>query len=104
MLLLIVGVPVAHYSQASVESAELPGVTPGVMYRSGQMTPAGLTRTLDEYRIRTVISFRDARDSNAPPPDEFETDLCQTARRGLSPARATTLVHAGRHGARRWQM
>ena len=80
LLALIAGLPAAHYSLTSVETRNFRVVTPGVLYRSGQMTPAGLSRILDEYRIRTLISFRDSRDSTAPPPDEFETDLCQSKR------------------------
>jgi tyrosine-protein phosphatase SIW14 len=51
-------------------------VEPGLLYRSGQMTSAGFVRTLEENRIRTVISFRDAKPGQAVSPDEFEVELC----------------------------
>lgn len=78
VLTLIVALPVAYFSTVSTDMRNFRTVTPGVLYRSGQMTERGLTRALDEYRIRTVISFRDARDSDQPPPDEFEEELCKS--------------------------
>ncbi len=52
-------------------------VEEGVLYRSGQMTLAGLERTLHDYNIRTVITLRDARNEGDQPPDVEEEKYCQ---------------------------
>jgi protein tyrosine/serine phosphatase len=70
ILLVVVGAPLAHRKYANVQTRNLRAVTPGIIYRSGQMSEDGLERTLDEYGIRTVISFRDTRD--------FEEPLCES--------------------------
>jgi tyrosine-protein phosphatase SIW14 len=51
-------------------------VRPGVLYRSGQLTPAAFDRVLTEHGIRTVVTLRPVRDaeSNA---DTWEEDACR---------------------------
>jgi protein tyrosine/serine phosphatase len=48
-------------------------VRAGVLYRSGQMTLAGLKRAIHDYRIRTVISLREASSTQ----DLAEEAYCQ---------------------------
>jgi tyrosine-protein phosphatase SIW14 len=53
-------------------------VRAGVLYRSGQLTPAGFERALSEYRIKTAISLRPVRDpSTNATADTWEEDVCQ---------------------------
>ncbi len=52
-------------------------VEEGVLYRSGQLTPAGLDRVLSEHLCRTVVSLRPPRDaeSNAA---GWEEEVCRS--------------------------
>jgi tyrosine-protein phosphatase SIW14 len=50
-------------------------VRPGILYRSGQPTPAGLEKVVAEYGIRTVVSLRPVRDTDGSP-DTWEEELC----------------------------
>jgi tyrosine-protein phosphatase SIW14 len=51
-------------------------VEPGVLYRSGQLTPTGLKYALRRHRIRTVVTLRTVRDPDRPYLDEWEADMC----------------------------
>lgn len=50
-------------------------VQPGVLYRSGQPTPAGLEKVVAEHGTRTVVSLRPVRDADGSP-DTWEEELC----------------------------
>ena len=53
-------------------------VEDGVLYRSGQLTPAGLERVIHDYGIKTVVTFRDADPEKSPePPDKWEEGLAR---------------------------
>ena len=66
---LLVGGPVGYawYRQAQIRNLYV--VTEGVLYRSGQLSLSGLKRVLQDYRIKTVITLRDAADPGEGPPD-----------------------------------
>jgi tyrosine-protein phosphatase SIW14 len=53
-------------------------VQDGVLYRSGQLTPAGFECVLTKYRIKTAITLRPVRDphENAAA-DTWEEDVCR---------------------------
>ena len=52
-------------------------VDEGVLYRSGQPSPAGLGRLIHDYDIRTVVSFRDVEEGKtAVPPEQWEEAFC----------------------------
>ena len=52
-------------------------VQEGVLYRSGQPSPAGLDRLVHDYGIRTVICFRDVESGKTDvPPDQWEEGFC----------------------------
>ncbi len=80
MALLTVGVIVggpagyAAYRNANFRSFRV--VTPGVLYRSGQLSQAGLERVLHDYGIRTVITLRDPAVSGKEP-DWGEEEFCR---------------------------
>ena len=63
-------------------------VEPGVLYRSGQLTPVGLKYALRRHRIKTVVTLRTVRDPDRPYLDAWEADVC--AARGASPRRWRT--------------
>jgi protein tyrosine/serine phosphatase len=53
-------------------------VEDGVLYRSAQLSPAGLERVVHDYGIRTIVSFRDAEEGKSvEPPDKWEETLAQ---------------------------
>jgi protein tyrosine/serine phosphatase len=74
---LIVGGPVVYatYRQSMMRNFRL--VREGVLYRSGQMSLAGLKLAVHDYGIKTVITLRDAAYPGDPPPDLAEEKYCQ---------------------------
>ncbi|NBR05801.1 MAG: hypothetical protein EBT92_08515 [Planctomycetes bacterium] len=56
---------VSKYQQKQYRNFRV--VKPGVLYRSGQMTPVGLKKIVDEYHIKAIVSLRDSYSSEAPP-------------------------------------
>jgi protein tyrosine/serine phosphatase len=80
VLALIAGpIVYAHHHQAQMRNFRV--VREGVLYRSGQMSLAGLQRVLHDYGIRTVITLRDAKAPGHRPPDWAEEEYCK--RQGL---------------------
>ena len=67
---------------------ELPRGRGGVLYRSGQLSPAGLERVVHERGIKTVVTLR-AR-ARRRIPDAWEEDFC--AARGLKHVRIVPRV------------
>jgi tyrosine-protein phosphatase SIW14 len=59
------------------EMRNLRTVQPGVLYRSGQLSPEGLERVVHDHVIRTVITLRDAEIPGDPPPDLKEEEFCK---------------------------
>lgn len=56
--LLAVG-PYVYYRAAYAHSKRIHEVTPGVLYRSGQLTQAGMADVIRQYQIKTVINAQD---------------------------------------------
>ena len=78
LVALILGGPLAYSGFRQKHYRNFRIVQEGVLYRSGQMTLSGLQRILEEYGIRTVITFRDAEDPTKElPPDHQEELFCQ---------------------------
>jgi tyrosine-protein phosphatase SIW14 len=75
---LVVAVPLLYSSHRQTTLRNFRVVEDGVLYRSGQLSPAAFQRVLDEYGIRTVITLRTARDKSMPYPDEWEAGICQS--------------------------
>src|SRR5207302_7617818 len=59
ILVVVVVVPVVHYRAAYAHSKRLRVVTPGRVYRSGQMTVAGFEDAVRRYGIRTIVNLQD---------------------------------------------
>ena len=53
-------------------------VEPGVLYRSGQLTPTGLKYLIRRHQIKTVVTLRTVRDPDKPYLDKWEADVCAT--------------------------
>jgi tyrosine-protein phosphatase SIW14 len=73
---LLVGGPVAYawYWEGQVRHFRV--VRDGVLYRSGQPSLFALKRLINDYGIKTVVSFRDGTHPGEPPPDSREQDWC----------------------------
>jgi len=77
LVAFIVGAPIAYsrYRQANYRNFRV--VEEGKLYRSGQMSLSALKRTIEEYRIKTVISLRYADNEGERPPDWREEEFCK---------------------------
>jgi tyrosine-protein phosphatase SIW14 len=73
---LIALVPVRYAYVSQARQRNLREVDPGLVYRSGKLTPAGLTRAVREYGLKTVVNFRAFE--SGPQPDEAEEELCRS--------------------------
>lgn len=73
---LVVGGPLLYGNHRQYHLRNFRVVEPGTLYRSGQLTPAGLERVLHDYRIKTVVTLRTTRDPHVPPPDTWEAEVC----------------------------
>jgi hypothetical protein len=56
---LVVLVPVFYYRSVYTHGKRLHEITPGVFYRSGQMTASGFVDVIERYGIRTIINLQD---------------------------------------------
>jgi protein tyrosine/serine phosphatase len=74
---VLVGLPLGYASYRQTHFRNFRVVQPGVLYRSGQMTIAGLQRVIHDYGIRTVVSLRDAEVAGEQPPDWAEEQYCR---------------------------
>jgi tyrosine-protein phosphatase SIW14 len=74
----LIGVPIAYSYVREKNLGHFRVVEEGRLYRSAQLTPAGLDRVIHDHRIRTVISFRDVEAGKTViPPDEWEELFCR---------------------------
>lgn len=80
-LALVASVPLVYATSQIQHQRNLRVVEEGVLYRCGQLTPAGLERVVRERGIRTVVTLRTTRTA-APPPDTWEEAFC--AARGVN--------------------
>jgi tyrosine-protein phosphatase SIW14 len=82
---LIAAAPVVFSAHQGIHYRNLRVVEEGVLYRSGQLTPAGLDRVTREKAIKTVVTFRTTRVAGRVPPDTWEEAFC--AERGMKHVR-----------------
>ena len=73
---MVVAAPLVYSSHCNTHLRNLRVVEAGVLYRSGQLTPAGLERVIHDHHIKTVITLRAARQSGGKSPDEWEESFC----------------------------
>lgn len=57
----VVAVPLGYAEYRESHLRNFRPVVPGVLYRSGQLSPDGLKRVLHDHGIRTVVNLRDGR-------------------------------------------
>jgi tyrosine-protein phosphatase SIW14 len=88
---LVVAAPVVYSSHRGYHLRNLRVVEPGVLYRSGQLTPAGLDRVCHDHEIKTVVTLRASRRSPTDSPqDAWEETFC--AAKGLNHVRIVPRV------------
>src|ERR1700761_7425447 len=75
---LVIAVPLLYSSHQQTQLRNFRIVEEGVLYRSGQLTPAGFERVLREYGIKTVITLRTSRVLDVPYPDLWEKEICES--------------------------
>lgn len=73
---VLVGGPYAYFSFREKHLRNFRVVKEGVLYRSGQLSPAGMKRILHDHHIKTVITLRDADTPAELPPDHEEELFC----------------------------
>ena len=86
---LVVGSPLVYSAHHNTSLRNFRVVEDGVLYRSGQLTPAGFERVLHDYGIKTVITLRTSR-TTALPPDTWEEGIC--AAKGVNHVRIVPRV------------
>jgi protein tyrosine/serine phosphatase len=74
-ILLTVG-PVAYWQYRQPFHRNLRVVQDGVLYRSGQLSLAGLDWAIRDYGIKTVITLRDSSSPKETAPDSDEYEFC----------------------------
>lgn len=72
---LVVAAPLVYSAHHNTNMRNFRVVEDGVLYRCGQLTPAGFERVLHDYGIKTVVTLRTSRTA-ALPPDTWEEDIC----------------------------
>src|SRR5262245_59291547 len=73
---LIAAAPLVYSSHQNAHLRNFRVVENGVLYRCGQLTPAGLERVIHDYNIKTVVTLRAARVAGDKSPDEWEESFC----------------------------
>jgi hypothetical protein len=81
--LLLTVVPVVHYRWVYTHGKRLRDITPGKIYRSGEMTAEGFRGAVERLRLRTIINLQDEYEDPDLPLDFLgtgtikESDLCR---------------------------
>ncbi|MBY0527120.1 MAG: dual specificity protein phosphatase family protein [Gemmataceae bacterium] len=74
---ILIAAPLAYVSYLNKNFRNFQVVNDGVLYRSGQMSGAGLKAMVREHGIRTVVTLRDAAVPGGLPPDAGEEAYCR---------------------------
>ncbi len=78
LAVIILATPFVYSRQRDKHLRNFRVVEEGVLYRSAQLSPAGLDRIVHDYGIRTIVSFRDAEEGKTTePPDKWEEEFCR---------------------------
>ena len=56
---MVLVVPVVHYRWTYTHAKRLRVVTPGVLYRSGELTASGFIEAFERFKIRTIVNLQD---------------------------------------------
>jgi tyrosine-protein phosphatase SIW14 len=87
---VVAAAPLVYSSHRNAHVRNLRVVEDGVLYRSGQLSPAGLEQVVRERGIKTVITLRTTRTPGTANPDAWEEGFC--AARGLNHVRIVPRV------------
>lgn len=74
--LFILIAPWVYFESVDAHLRNFHVVEEGVLYRSGQLTTAGLKEIVRNYRIKSVITLRSADEEGQPHPDAEEEQFC----------------------------
>jgi tyrosine-protein phosphatase SIW14 len=74
---VLLGAPLAYYRWQYSHAKRLRVVTPGVLYRAGQMTQAGLDEAVRRFGIRTVVNFQNEAPDPVLSPGLPESERCK---------------------------
>jgi len=77
VIAIICGAPYAWHRYREQNFRNFRVVKEGVLYRSGQLSIAGLARMVHDHGIKTVVTLRDADTPGEPPPDLAEEEFCR---------------------------
>jgi tyrosine-protein phosphatase SIW14 len=69
----LVAAPIWYHSRTLRDFRNFRIVDDGILYRSAQLTPAGLRRIVNDYRLKTIVCIRDGKADN----DQAEEAYCQ---------------------------
>jgi len=72
-----VGIVYAYHVHKQKEFRNFRVVKPGYLYRSGQLTPTGLGRLVEEYGFKTIITLRTRDDSEEHARSNWEEEFCK---------------------------
>jgi tyrosine-protein phosphatase SIW14 len=75
--LLLFGVPCVYARYCYRTWRNFHVVSDGILYRSGQLTLDGLAQVVHDFRIKTVVTLRDAHIVGDDPPDLDEEEWCR---------------------------
>ena len=75
LVLIMLLAPVLYWNLQDDHYRNLRTVTLGELYRCGQLDTDELERITHEYDIKTIVTFRDARNPGDPIPDQHEVDF-----------------------------
>jgi protein tyrosine/serine phosphatase len=73
----VVAAPLWYKVEKHKNYRNLRVVDPGMLFRSGQLTPEALDRTIREKGLKTVVSLREKKDHSVKDADNFEAALCK---------------------------
>jgi tyrosine-protein phosphatase SIW14 len=74
LLLVVAPLTYARYRHNRLRNFHI--VRPGVLYRSGQLSRAGLARVIYDHGIKTVVTLRSGHLPGEPAPDLAEEEYC----------------------------
>src|SRR5437870_3195162 len=77
MVVMVVGGPIGYAVHRQAHMRNFRAVRDGVLYRSGQMSLAGLKWAIHDQGIKTVITLRDSVYPGETPPDFAEERFCK---------------------------
>jgi tyrosine-protein phosphatase SIW14 len=73
---VVVAAPLVYSAHRNTHNRNFRVVEDGVLYRSGQLSPAGLERVVHECGIKTIITLRASRTRGGADPDAWEERFC----------------------------